>query len=522
MPKEKIMISDYKKPMYQLPEADFLCRKSQTSAYLRSYTVTWEPPADGFFYLEYSYSRTHWYRLNGGCRIEASALPGEVLSHKEELVSPRHPVITLPLSIIRTLQARYGAPEPIVLASREDIDLPGDSGRLPEKITVTYTNGMTEERPLIWKPDETWEAGKGSKKNPRMTGFIQTPDCAAPLASHRADPYIYKHTDGKYYFIGSHTDAGHNLDGRYQYLYLILRCADTLEGLTDNSGQYTEKIIYEKAPLEGADGFLKSPHLWAPEIHFINGGWYVYYTASISDTSSWRIRPHCLACTGPDPMKDNWVEKGPVRTTVEGDIAFTDFSLDHTYLRHNGQDYFLWAQKTDNISDIFISRLENPWTICTPAVKITRPEYSWELHGFPVNEGPAVLKHGGKIFVTFSASGTDAMYCMGLLYADETADLLDAVSWTKCPYPVFQSSPATGYYGPGHNSFTRSDDDSEDLIIYHCRQEERYLGEDDYQPLYDAGRNAYIGKVFWNPDGMPSFSVPGASIAARAEDLKVR
>ena len=59
------MISDYKKPMYQLPEADFLCRKSQTSAYLRSYTVTWEPPADGFFYLEYSYSRPHWYRLNG-------------------------------------------------------------------------------------------------------------------------------------------------------------------------------------------------------------------------------------------------------------------------------------------------------------------------------------------------------------------------------------------------------------------------------------------------------------------------
>ena len=73
----------------------------------------------------------------------------------------------------------------------------------------------------------------------------------------------------------------------------------------------------------------------------------------------------------------------------------------------------------------------------------------------------------------------------------------------------------------GHNSFTKSTDDSEDLIIYHGRQEERYLGEGDYQPLYDAGRNAYVGKVFWGSDGMPSFSVPGASIAAREEDLVI-
>ena len=44
-------------------------------------------------------------------------------------------------------------------------------------------------------------------------------------------------------------------------------------------------------------------------------------------------------------------------------------------------------------------------------------------------------------------------------------------------------------------------------------------GEGDYQPLYDAGRNAYIGKVFWDEDGMPNFSVPGASLAMRKEDL---
>lgn len=165
-------------------------------------------------------------------------------------------------------------------------------------------------------------------------GHIQDNDYAAPIISHRADPYIYKHTDGKYYFLGSHTDAGHNLNGTYQYLYIILRCADTLEDLTDNSGRYTEKVIYEREPI-GPDRV--SPHLWAPEIHYIQGGWYVYYTTTVSDHSSWRIRPHCLACTGDDPMNDPWITKGPIQTTVENDIAFTDFSLDHTFFHHKGR-----------------------------------------------------------------------------------------------------------------------------------------------------------------------------------------
>ncbi len=499
------------KQMRMLPAPD--CLTAGSAAYLRSHTVTWEPPVDNQYYLEYSYNRSDWFALNGG---NAISLPpnipetGKDSSFWDELMADLR-LLThdsrgceISVGMLKALQKRYGAPEPVVLSSVEKVAVPDTNASLPQTVTVSYTNGMSEERPVIWDG---------------LTGRIQEPAYAAPLVSHRADPYIYRHSDGKYYFIASHTDAGHNLDGRYQYLYLILRCADTLEDLTDNSGRYTEKTVYERRPVK--DGTM-SPHLWAPEIHYIHGNWFIYYTTTISDQSSWRIRPHCLACEGIDPMTSPWIEKGPIRTTVEGDIAFTDFSLDHTYLNHNGKDYLLWAQKTNNISDIFIAELSNPWTVCTPAVCLTHPEYNWEQHGFPVNEGPAVIRHGGKVFLTFSASGTDAMYCMGLLYADEDADLLDAASWTKCPYPVFQSNAVTGYYGPGHNSFTRSTDGRDDLLIYHGRQEERYLGEGDYQPLYDAGRNTYVGKVFWGNGGLPSFSIPGASIAARKEDLTIQ
>ena len=428
--------------------------------------------------------------------------------------------VEIPVELLSELQKSYGKPEPVLLHAVENVDITvkaGEAPRLPEKVTVEYTNGMREERNVVWDMSAAKETQKDSHSY-EIAGHLAETRFPNPFIYHRADPFIYKHTDGMYYFPASYTDMEHNLDGKYQYLYIILRRSATLGGLADGSGTYEEKTVYERSPIAG--GTL-SPHIWAPEIHYIDGKWYIYYTTTISDESSWRIRPHCLECRDMDPFNGNWEQKGPVVTEVKGDIAFTDFSLDHTHFEHDGKHYFLWAQKTNNISDIFIAQLSNPWTLCTPAVRLSHPEYAWELHGFPVDEGPGVIKHGGKIFITFSGSGTDSLYCVGLLYADEKAELLDAASWKKLPYPVFQSSRATGQFGLGHNSFTRSDDDTEDLIIYHGRQEERYLVEEDYQPLYDAGRNASVGKIYWDEDGMPNFSVPSQRIVRREEDLQV-
>lgn len=486
----------YEKTMRVLPISDALCNPHQATAYIRSYTTHWMVPDTNCYFLEYSYNRRDWYALNGGNPI---SLPTEGLSLSPNITEHNPEGEEIPLDNLKRLNKQYGAPEPVYLHKIENIHQYADAP--PNTLRVTYTNGMEEERPLDWD-------GKTAK--------IRIPSYPSPLIMHRADPYVYKHTDGFYYFMGSYTDPTHNLDGKYQYLYLILRRSKTIRGLSDNSNEYTERIIWERNAINNG---TMSSHLWAPEIHFIQGKWYVYYTTTISEESPWKIRPHCLECQGNDPMTDTWINKGPVITTVKDDIAFTDFSLDHTYFNHKGIDYFVWAQKTNNISDIFIARLENPWTICTPSVLLTHPEYNWECHGFAVNEGPSVLKHGDKIFILFSASGTDATYCMGLLSADTDSNLLEASSWSKLPHPVFQSSSATNCYGPGHNSFTRSEDDTEDLFIYHGRSDARYLGEEDYQPLYDAGRNAYVGKVFWNPDGTPNFSVPGAPAATTPENL---
>ena len=145
--------------------------------------------------------------------------------------------------------------------------------------------------------------------------------------------------------------------------------------------------------------------------------------------------------------------------------------------------------------------MEKPWKLSTVQVMLTTPDYDWERVGFWVNEGPAVIKHNGKIFLTYSASETGKCYCMGMLEADEDSDLLDPRSWTKGRYPVLASDEEKGVYGPGHNSFT-VDEDGNDICVYHARCEEEIEGN----PLYNPNRHAQLMRVKWDADGRPVFS----------------
>lgn len=265
-----------------------------------------------------------------------------------------------------------------------------------------------------------------------------------------------------------------------------------------------ERVVYHRDPLPG----FQSPHIWAPEIHFIDGTWYIYYTTSIDENDLWSIRPHVLQCKAADPFEGEWVDLGQVKKTVEDTIAFTDFSLDHTVLQLHGELYFFWAEKHPVDSVIYAAKMVNPWTIDSSRIcPVVSPEFNWERHGFPVCEGAGFLHRNGRLFLTYSASGTDALYCVGMCTADENADLLDPRSWTKSPYPVFQSTKKNKQFGPGHNSFTK-DEEGHDIMVYHARQEEKYLIDKSYQPLYDAGRNTTLMRIYWNEDGTPNFSVP--------------
>ena len=305
-----------------------------------------------------------------------------------------------------------------------------------------------------------------------------------PWILQRADPYVYRHTDGRYYFTASVP----------QYDKIVLRQSDTLAGL-----QTAEEVKiwtkHENGPM--------SKHIWAPELHYLMGKWYIYFAAGEKE-DIWKIRPYVLECQGPDPMTDSWKEMGKMKRAAEDEFSFEAFSLDATVFENQGHYYYVWAEKVGvgkQISNLYIAELKTPYQLKTVQVLLTTPDYDWERIGYWVNEGPGVLKRGNRLFLTYSASDTGAAYCIGMLSADCSSNLLDPLAWSKQRYPVLKTSEHRGIYGPGHNSFTK-DERGNDIMVYHARTEAKIEGD----PLYNPNRHTHLMKINWDQKDMPVFS----------------
>jgi GH43 family beta-xylosidase len=311
-----------------------------------------------------------------------------------------------------------------------------------------------------------------------------------PLLPSGPDPWVIR-KDSFYYY--THTT------GRNVSLWKTRRMSQV--------GSGTARVVW--SPLATGPN---SQNLWAPELHFLDGKWYVYYTAGSSpDLGTQRL--FVLENPSSDPLQGAWTDRGRIFHPTEDYWA-----IDATVFEHRGKRYLLWSgysSPTDITQRIYLCEMASPTTLTGPRVLLSSPEFAWETIGSgggrpAVNEGPEILKKGGKIFLVYSGSGcwTDD-YALGMLTLDETADPLDAKAWKKSPTPVFTKNPAGGAYGPGHNAFFQSPDGTEDWILYHANP----------QPGLECGdrRSPRMQKLSWNPDGTPNFGRP----VAVGEVLKV-
>lgn len=300
-----------------------------------------------------------------------------------------------------------------------------------------------------------------------------------PLVRQRADPHVTRHA-GSYYFTASVPE----------YDRIVLRRAATLGGLAGAA----ETVLWRR-PASGR----MAGYIWAPELHRFDGRWHIYFAAG-DGGEKFRIRTYVLASADPDPMAARWELLGQLET------PWDSFTLDATSFEHRGTRYLCWAQAEPGIrtnSNLYLAPLATPTTLARAPVRLTVPELDWEVQGYKVNEGPALLAHGGRLFLTYSASATDARYCTGMLSADAGADLTDAASWTKSPVPVLATDEAAGVFGPGHNSFT-TDAAGRPVIVYHARNYREIKGN----PLFDPNRHARAEYVRFDAAGVPRFMPP--------------
>jgi GH43 family beta-xylosidase len=237
-------------------------------------------------------------------------------------------------------------------------------------------------------------------------------------------------------------------------------------------------------------------NLWAPEIHQLNGKWYLYYTADNGSDSQHRM----FVLESDHPM-------GPYVFKAKLDTG--DFhSIDGTVLKlPDGRLFHVWSSGRPDGQDLFIAPMSDPWTISGPPSLLTTPDQPWEQNGRKVTEAPAALVHDGKVYLYYSASACETPdYSLGVLELTGT-DVLKQSSWTKSSAPVFQRNDAGWVFGTGHNGFFTSPDGAETWIVYHG------VTSSNGTPTgsCSAGRAVRIGKVTFDANGKPQLGQPKAS-----------
>lgn len=239
-------------------------------------------------------------------------------------------------------------------------------------------------------------------------------------------------------------------------------------------------------------GLAYSEELWAPELHYIRGEWYIYVAAS--DGYSSHHRMYVLKGTSQNP-RGEYEMVGQITDPTD------KWAIDGTVMELNGELYFLWSGwegDKDGKQNIYIAHMSDPCTIDSERVMISTPEHNWETVEWPdVNEGPTVLQHGGKTFVVYSASGSwGDYYCLGMLTLTGD-DPLDPASWEKKDRPVFTRREGV-CYGPGHCSFSTAVDGSV-WMIYHGN----LISDTGWE-----GRSVWISPVIFDANGNPRFGKP--------------
>lgn len=321
-------------------------------------------------------------------------------------------------------------------------------------------NSTSAPEPI--KPPEV----KKTFKNPLITG---------------SDPWIFQ-KDGIYYY--THT-SGNSIN---------LWKATSVTGIS----KATPIKVYSPA-----SSGPNTKNIWAPEIHFINNKWYIYYTAGDGTDASQRT--WVLENSNLDPTVGEWVDKGKIY-----DSSNELWCIDGSIMQHNNDMYYIWCGRPDKTNknknqSIYITKMTNPWTLEGASTMISTPTYTYEkATAHWVNEGPQSLKApNGKQMIIFSASycGNDN-YSLGQLTLKDGGNPLNLSDWVKSTDAVFSKSISNRAYGPGHNGFFKSPDGTEDWIIYHANS--------NANEGCGTKRNIRMQKFTFTANGDPIFGTPVA------------
>ena len=151
-----------------------------------------------------------------------------------------------------------------------------------------------------------------------------------PLLPSGADPWsIYK--NGYYYYT-------HTLGNR-----LVIWKTKSIAALASAE---RDTVFIPPA------GTAYSKQLWAPEIHFIDYKWYIYFAADDGKNENHRL--YVLENSSADPMNGEWTFKGKIVDPSD------KWAIDGSVFQHNDHLYLVWSGWEGDVNgqqDIYISKI---------------------------------------------------------------------------------------------------------------------------------------------------------------------
>lgn len=310
-------------------------------------------------------------------------------------------------------------------------------------------------------------------------GETQAVSCAFrnPIIAQGQDPsVVYK--DGFYYLVQSEG----NLNITKSATITGLSSASPVRVFTMPTG---EEYSYD---------------VWAPEIVYLRGEWYIYVAATSAPGANPTHRMYVLKADTQDPM-GSWTMVGKVY-----DAANDKWAIDGVPFEYNGELYFVWSGWPGDVGDfpqnLYIATMSDPTTLSSERVLIAEPTEIWERSVAAIIEGPEpFISPDGVLSIVYSANASwTTAYNLGAVVLTGD-DPLNPDDWTKTESLLGQNG---AIYGPGHNSIpVMSPDGSEYWNIYHAKT----------RATDGWGDRAIFAQPFtWDENGVPSFPPASSTV----------
>ena len=368
--------------------------------------------------------------------------------------------------------------------------IPGEKPVLPKYVMVrgvkTEVNWGVNLDPYYYSgtQESHTRLGNAGGEIVEVTVNVDKNAFANPLITHAmggtADPFVMYHKDDGFYYYCRQQDGGIRIS-RSRRLQDI---------------ESAPRVLVAAPGDAGVPANAKS-EWWAPELHFIDGDWYIYIAADNGDNANHRMYAFKNDVKG--DAFSHFTCVGMVRSPAETPL----WAIDATVIQDAGKLYFVWSgwPGTTNVQqNIYISAMSSPTQLSGSRALLSNPfQTQWEQKSGDspkINEGPQIAYKDGKIYIFYSACPSwNDWYQLGVITANSGDDLSKAASWTKkMDGPVFmQSTDASDKaMSTGHASIVETPA-GEYFLVYHAY---------DISGGGWANRSARAQKIEWTDDDM--------------------